>query len=145
MVEIVPFQPEHLAALRLQGVQASAQAMMTVEHGRQILSATGYAQTALHDSKPIACAGLIELWAGRAYAWAYLGEDWHRHARAVHRAVHAALRLGARRWRRIEMAVDSRHAAGKRWAWHLGFDHEGLARAYTPDGRDCEIWARVTR
>jgi hypothetical protein len=142
MVEIVPFRPEHLAAIRLQGVQASAQPMMTVEHGRQLIEQPGsLARTLLVDGVPMACAGLIELWRGRAYAWAYLSEGWERFARAVHRA--CLDNLQACRWRRVEMAVDVRYPQGKRWAWHLGFEFEGVARAFTPDGRDCEIWARV--
>jgi hypothetical protein len=141
MVEIVAFRPEHLAALRIQAVQASAQPMMTLEHGREIAASGGLARTALADGVPIACAGLIELWKGRAYAWAYLADGWERNLRAVHRAVLAALEVS--RWKRVEMAVDVRYPAGKRWAWHLGFEFEGVARAYTSDGRDCEIWARV--
>lgn len=142
MVEIVPFQAEHLAALRIQAVQASAQPLMTVEHGTRIAEQVGLAKTVLVDGKPIACAGVIEVWKGRAFAWSYLGEGWERQMRLVHRAALAGLR--ACRWRRVEMAVDPRHPEGKRWALHLGFEFEGLARKFTPDGRDAEIWARVT-
>jgi len=141
MVEIVAFAPEHLIALRLQGAQASLQPFLTLEHGQQIAACPGMAQTALLDGAPIACAGMIELWPNRACAWSYLSDTALKHIRAIHRAVIAALK--AARWRRIEMSVDVRHTAAKRWAWHLGFDVEGTARAYTPDGRDCEIWARV--
>ncbi len=142
MLHIVPFQPEHLAALKIQAVQASAQPSMTLEFGRQIQASVGMARTALLEGQPIACAGITELWKGRGFAWAYLGDGWERHAKAIHRAVLEVLK--ASRWRRVEMAVDSRYPAAKRWAWHLGFDFEGVARAYTPDGRDCEIWARVS-
>jgi hypothetical protein len=141
-VEIVPFKPEHLAAIRLQGVQASAQPQCTEEFGRQLASQTGLARTALLDGQPLAIAGLTELWPGRAFAWAYLAEGWERHAKTVHRAVLAALR--ASRWRRVEAAIDVRYSAARRWISALGFDFEGVARAFTPDGRDCEIWARVT-
>ncbi len=142
MIEIVAFKPEHLVALRLQATQASAQPLMTLEHGAQIGNVTGHAQTALLDGAPIACAGVIELWPGRAYAWAYLSEQAAKHFRTVHRAVHTA--LNASRWARVEMAVDVRDPAAKRWAWHLGFEFEGVARKWTTDGRDVEIWARVT-
>jgi hypothetical protein len=141
MLEIVPFKPEHLVALQLQAVQASAQPLMTLEYGQQIASTVHYARTGMVDGVVIGCAGLTELWNGRAYAWAYLSEGWERHARAVHRAVLDGLRVC--RWRRVEMAIDIRYPGAKRWAWHLGFTFEGVARAFTPDGRDCEIWARV--
>ena len=142
MVHIEPFRPEHLLAIRLQATQATAQAMMTLDHGRQIAACAGLAQSAMLGSQPIASAGVIELWPGRAYAWAYIGEQAARHWKTVHRAVNVA--LDASRWRRIEMAVDVRDPGAKRWAAHLGFNFEGVARKWTTDGRDVEIWARVT-
>ena len=141
MITIAAFQPEHLTALKLQATQATAQPLLTLEHGRQISAATGVAQTALLDGQPIACAGVMELWPGRAYAWAYLGEQAAGRFKAVHRAVVAV--LASNRWRRVEMAVDVRDPGAKRWAYHLGFDFEGVARKWTTDGRDVEIWARV--
>lgn len=142
MVRIEPFRPEHLLALRLQATQATAQALMTLDHGRQIAACTGLAQSAMLGDEPIASAGVIQLWPGRAYAWAYIGEQAARHWKTVHRAVSAA--LDGAKWRRIEMAVDVRDPGAKRWAAHLGFDFEGVARKWTTDGRDVEIWARVT-
>lgn len=141
MVEIVPFLPEHLAAMRLQAVQASAQAQCTLEFGRQMAAQTGLARTVLADGSPIVVAGLTELWPGRAFAWAYLAEGWERHAKTVHRTALETLRLC--RWRRVEAAIDLRYSAAKRWADRLGFEFEGVAKAYTPDGRHMEIWARV--
>lgn len=144
MVVIVPFQPEHLAALRLQGAQAANQAIMTAEHGHQIAGQTGLAYTAMIDGEPIACAGVIEIWQGRAYAWAYLSETALQHFRAVHRAVLSFLAGAAERWPRIEMAVHVNHLAAKRWAFHLGFELAHMARKWTPTGHDVELWERVT-
>lgn len=142
MIEIVAFRPEHLTRLRLQATQASAQSLLTIDHGEQIASCRGIARSAMLDGEPLACAGLIELWQGRAYAWAYIAEHAKNHFKAVHRAVNSA--LTASNWRRIEMAVDVRDPGAKRWASHLGFEFEGVARKWTTDGRDVEIWARVT-
>jgi hypothetical protein len=114
---------------------------MTEKHGREIAMCPGVAYTAMADGEPIACAGMIELWSGRAYAWAYIGEQASKHWKTVHRAVHRA--LSSAKWRRVEMAVDIRDPGAKNWASHLGFVFEGVARAWTTDGRDVEIWARV--
>lgn len=141
MVEIVAFTPAHLAALTLQAAQASAQSLMSIEHGQQIVSHKGFARTAVVEGQPIACAGVIELWRGRGYAWSYLGDGWEKHAKAVHRAVVENLRASS--LRRIEMAINPGHSAARRWAMHLGFDFEYVARKWTPDGRDMELWARV--
>lgn len=140
-MQLIAFLPEHLMALKLQAAQSSAQSLMTAEHGAEIVGAGGRAWTAVVDGKPIACAGMIEFWKGRAYAWAYLSEDFKAHAKSVHRAT-LELLSGAP-WRRVEMTVDVHHGAAKRWAAHLGFEREGVCRAWTPDGRDVELWARV--
>lgn len=140
-MQLLAFRPEHLLTLKLQAAQASAQPLMTAQHGSEIVSAAGQAWTAVVDGKPIACAGMIEFWKGRAYAWAYLSEDFKAHAKSVHRAT-IALLAGAQ-WRRVEMTVDVHHGAAKRWAAHLGFEREGVCRAWTADGRDVELWARV--
>jgi len=142
VIVVVPFKPEHLAALKLQGTQASAQPLMNLKHGQDLAESPGVAYTALEDGKPLVCAGMIELWPGRAYAWSYIAEGASRCWKSIHRAVLAALAVG--RWQRVEMAVDVRDPAAKRWAWHLGFEFEGVARKWTHDGRDVEIWARVT-
>ncbi len=141
MIEVVQFRPEHLTAIRLQGTQASAGPLMTVEHGLEVLSTPGISRTVLLDGEPLMCAGMIELWKGRAFAWSYLAEHAKRHFRAVHKV--ALENLAEARWRRVEMAVDVRDPAAKRWAAHLGFSYEGTHKAWTTDGRDVEMWARV--
>lgn len=143
MVETVPFKPEHLAAIRLQAVQASAQALMTVEHGRDLVAGVSVAYTVMRDGQPIACAGFIEIWKNRAYAWSYLSDDSIHGAKHIHRAAIDGLKSASARWKRIEMAVNVQHTAAKRWAAHLGFRFEGVNRCWTPDGRDVETWAKV--
>lgn len=141
MFAIVPFQPEHLAALRLQSVQSSAQRLMTAAHGREILAQRGLALTVLRDGAPISAGGIMEIWRGRAYAWSYLSDLALVHMKWVHRAAFQGLQQAS--WSRIEMAIDPAHHGAKLWAAHLGFDFECLARKWTMDGRDAELWARV--
>jgi hypothetical protein len=49
-------------------------------------------------------------------------------------------------FRRLEMAVDAEFTAGLRWARMLGFTCETPEpmKAYTPAGRACYQFARVT-
>lgn len=142
MISVVVFRPEHLAALKLQAAQSSAQPLMTAQHGGEIAAAPGRAWTALSDGQPLMCAGMIELWSGRAYAWAYISGAALGQFKVLHRTTLEL--LASAPWRRVEMAVDVSHTEAKRWAWHLGFEHEGTHRAWTNDGRDVEMWARVT-
>ena len=45
--------------------------------------------------------------------------------------------------RRVEATVDSGFMAAHRLMLMLGFKREGRMIAYLPDGRDCDLYARV--
>ena len=134
--EVVPLELWHLEAIIPQAMQAA-------EVDAQALAApVGNAWAALLDGKPIAAAGLIEVWAGRAYAWALFADGAARQ-RWVIRAIRSALDSAA--FRRIELAVDASFFAGCRFADALGFKvwGDGPQRQYLPNGRDAWVYVRV--
>lgn len=133
MIEVVDFQPHHARLIVPQAAQR-----VEFDAAPPI---SGEAVTLIRDGLPLACAGLVPLWAGRAYAWALLDQDAGPHLLAVTRAIRSRLDRSA--WRRIEMAVAVDFPAGERWARLLGFGLECRARAYFPDGGDALIFVRV--
>jgi len=140
MFEIIPFAPEHILQLDVQDAQR-----LTDEEQAQALAAPfGWAWTGLVNGVPVACAGLVEVWQGRAYAWALLARTAGPWMAAITRAVRRALR--ATPFDRIEMAVEAGFAAGQRWAVMLGFELETPQplRRYLPGGRDAYLYAMVT-
>lgn len=133
-VEVIPFERHHARLIVPQPAQEAEAAL-------QVEAPEGPAWTAVVDGLPVACAGFVPVWVGRAYAWALLGADVGPHLLAVTRAIRC--RLASSGFRRVEMAVDCEFANGRQWARMLGFECEGLARAYLPNGRDAWIYARV--
>lgn len=133
-VEVIPFERHHARLIVPQPAQEAEAAL-------QVEAPDGPAWTAVVDGLPVACAGFVPVWVGRAYAWALLGADVGPHLLAVTRAIRC--RLACSGFRRVEMAVDCEFANGRQWARMLGFECEGLARAYLPNGRDAWIYARV--
>ena len=133
---IVPFKADHLRALRLQPVQ-----VMASPSTPQDIEALGTAYTALSGGEPVACGGLHELWPGRALAWTYLGVDCGAEFLALHRQV--LLHVKQSPWRRVEAYVEDGHRNGHRWMKALGFELEGILRAFMADGRDMALYARV--
>ena len=108
----------------------------------QLLADASDAYTLLHDGRVIACAGVMELWQGRGMAWALLADNIGQAMIAVHRIVYRFL------WkectiRRVEAYVDQGFAAGHRWVHDLGFQREGMMRAFAQHGGDMVMWARV--
>lgn len=135
----MPFKPEHLRALRLQPAQAWCEPHLTDDLLAQTAELEAY--TAMVDGEPIACAGFMPFWEGRAMVWSYIGAQAGSHMFAITRAVQRALDLTP--YRRVEAYVDAGFEAGVRWVTLLEFEFEGTLRAFLPDGRDQLLFARV--
>lgn len=103
---------------------------------------SGTAYTSLDGDEVLACAGAIEITQGRAIAWAYLSQDIGSRMIAVTKACRRFISL--MNFRRIEMDVDCEFPQAHRWAKMLGFEMEcERRRSFTPDGRDCALYAMV--
>lgn len=133
-MNLVPFQPEHVGQMLIQAHQQEAYLDGWV-------APPGDAWTAMVDGRPIGCAGLTELWTGRAMAWSILAKDAGPHMLSIVRAIRR--KLASVPYRRIEMAVKVGFPPGCHFADLLGFEIEQKARAYLPDGSDAFLYARV--
>jgi hypothetical protein len=47
-------------------------------------------------------------------------------------------------YKRIETSVATDFEQGHRWAQMLGFKNEGTMRCFTPQGMDCDLYARIS-
>lgn len=130
---IVPFESDHVQMMDVQAAQRGEIDFSRLDRKE--------AWTAVVDGRPICCAGLQEMWPGRAYAWALLAHDAGRYMVRLTRAIRS--RLDCARFQRVEMAVAAHFAPGVRWARMLGFEMECKARKYMPDGGDAWIFVRV--
>lgn len=137
-MNIVPLERDHLKEISVQPAQAAEYA-----HADALASPLGMGWAALVDGEPVACAGLVEVWEGRAYAWAILSDNAGPYMLPLTREIRS--KLDAAPFRRIEMAVDADFDAGARWAEMLGFRCETPApmAAYLPNGRAAYLYARV--
>lgn len=140
-MKIVRLIPDHILAVQLQPAQSYAHALVGPDNARDLAAAKGVAWSALDGQEVIACAGILEMHPERGMAWALLSDQALRQFKTIHRIVSQV--IAASPWRRVEMTVDCRHSAAIAWAERLGFQREGQMRAYTPDGRDCFLYARV--
>ena len=139
-MKVVPFEASHLQRLALQDAQMYLSNWVTKEQGQALEAHPSY--TALVDGEPVASAGIIPQWQGRAIAWAFLAEMGPQHFVGVHRAVKSFLDVCYTQ--RIEMTVDCDFPEAHRWAKMLGFTLEAeRMEAYSPDGRACALYARV--
>lgn len=134
-------RPEHIVSVQLQPAQSRVAGVITLDYAEHLCTLRGVGWAVTDGNITMACGGIVEAWPNRAQSWALFSAEVLPRFRAVHRLVTNVLNDAP--WRRIEMDVDAEHAAGIAWATRLGFQNEGLRRAYTADGRDVFLFARV--
>lgn len=94
------------------------------------------------DGRVLLCGGVTEYWPGRGEAWAILNKDCKREFIALHNATKRLFDICP--VRRIELAADIGFEPAHRWARLLGFELEApLLKAYTIEGRDVSLYARI--
>lgn len=136
---LVDYEPEHLINLEWQPQQAGYGSSRV--HAEAV--AQGYsAYTVLQDGMPVICAGLMELWKGRAMAWAAFDYRADGHSLLIaHRRIQRELARAP--FRRLEMYVKPGFLEAWRWAEMLGFTLESTMRAGAPNGGDLFVFVRL--
>lgn len=142
-MNIVAFRADHLKQLQLQDAQQYFNAEFgNPDYGMQ-LQASRYAFTGMAGDQVIGCAGVHELWTGRAVAWALLSKDAGPHFAAIHKAASGFFKGCP--FRRVEAMVEDGFDAGHRWVRLLGFKNEtpdGMP-GYSPTGTKFYLYSRV--
>ena len=143
MTQIVAFKAGHLQALELQESQRYLSSSLASHGYARMIEQTGQSFTAVKDGRVLACAGVAEVWEGRAVAWALISKDAGRGMVSIHKA--AAGYLCASKYRRIEAWVDDGFIPGIRWLEMLGFTLETPMpmRGFRPDGGACFLFSKV--
>lgn len=138
-MHIEKFKPEHLAQMRIQAAQIGR---YSSQEYANTLAHSGTALTAF-EGEILMCAGCVDYGHKRGSLWAVVSPAASDHFLGLHRA--------ARRFveslcmERIEATVEAGFIPGCRWLELLGFVCETPKpmRAFTPDGRDHYLYARV--
>jgi hypothetical protein len=137
-MRIMAFEPWHIEAMNVQASQrAVLGAPMLYLHN---LAQSGPAYSAVAGSRLVVCGGCVLTGFGTGHLWAVLAEN--APLLAVHRAGLRLLDMLMADLRRIESSTEAGFAPGCRWLTMLGFQSEGLMRAYGPAGEDHMRFAR---
>lgn len=148
MIHIGRASPRALAYL-LEVEQGAAFVSTALDSPENVaaLAASDWTYMAVDGDQYLAAGGVMEWWPGRGYAWALVapGVAGNRRATiAVHRA--AVRLLDAVPFRRVEAAVAVGFTKARRWIEKLGFVLEAERMvAFTPNGSDAALYARVRR
>lgn len=127
----------------LQPAQWYLRAMVDAETDFSGMADQGLAWTAESDGRILGIAGMLPQWENRAIAWALLADNLDNQFLKIHTAVKRFIDVSG--FRRIEATVDMGFPQGIRWMKMLGFEQEGIMRAYRPDGADMILFARISK
>lgn len=136
-----PWEKGDTEKVNIQEAQSYMQGAPEMSADFSALSEIGLAWTFDNDGEILGIAVILPQWENRAVMVALMSENAGPHFHKIHKA---ALRfVKACGIRRLEAVVDVGFDAGERWVKMLGFRHEGLMKAYRPDGADMNLFARV--
>jgi RimJ/RimL family protein N-acetyltransferase len=138
---VVPFEAEHIFRMDLQEAQEWIKERLVLSQLRNLENE--WAITVMVDGEPIACAGPIVYWPGRALLWSFISRRVDQsNFLKIHRRAKAF--IAELPFRRLEANVDVNFEAGHRWVNALGFELEApRMKAFYIDGRDCSLYAKI--
>ena len=141
MIQIVPYKAEHWDNFKPQDAQNALYGLVDQPTREMMEQYEGY--TGIVDGEVIGFCGVIEMWPGRAIAWAWLANCLGRKMIFAHRAVEKFLEMY--KIGRLEAIVDTNHPAAIRWIEMLGFKRETPEPMQNclPGGNSAYLYARV--
>jgi len=101
--------------------------------------------TAIVDDKPIACGGIYPIWTGVGEAWFLGSYHLHDHSISIARLVRNNIEILMKRHNlhRAQATIHSNFNEAYRFATWLGFDSEGVMKAFSTDKQDYFRFAKV--
>lgn len=94
------------------------------------------------DGRVLAIGGITRMHEGVGEVWGLLAPAIHAHPIFLHKAGRRLVAAG-HTYRRLQATAAARDLRACRWLARLGFEREGLMRAFGPDGADHVRYARV--
>lgn len=139
MIEVATV--DHFARLELQPTQTEYKRIVADADYVRALVDAGCTAIIGNGGRVLGLGGLIDQGGGRAHAWCLLSNRIGVAFVTMHRA---ALRvIESSPYRRIEMVTLEGFCPAQRWAQQLGFEPEGLMRAWFPNGAAGMLWSKV--
>ena len=140
MIVRVP-RNDDLKKIDLQESQKYIEPFIDYDADLQAAGEANQAWTFEENNEILAIVGLEPQWEGRAVAWTFISQHAGKHFPMIHKVITAIMDNSG--FKRIETTVDVGFKQGHRWMKMMGFEVEGLMRAYRPDGGDMFLYARI--
>jgi hypothetical protein len=140
-LKIQTFQARHAVDLKLAKFQLATLGKLDESYGRMLEAHCRIAQSLVDNQRVLACWGLLPLWRGLSEAWLLVSDDIGKSSLILTRALNDVLDVATEN--RIQTSVLENFDKGHKFAQLLGFEPEGLMRAYDVLGRNHVRYARI--
>lgn len=99
----------------------------------------------MHNNEIVAIGGICEIWPGVGDSFSIMSESAMRYPKSLFAAFAANLKVGLKigGFRRVQASVLVGFDAGVRFIEKLGYEREGIMKAWGPDGSDYFLYART--
>lgn len=136
MITVIPFKPEHLEQIELKENFNQGECPKTI---------VNTAFSVMDGETVLAILGGFPFVPGVIHWWSFLSKHIDRYPIEFHKTILKVLAWYEKneKPRRMQFEVKADYVEGQRWAESLGFEREGLMRAWGPDGCDHYLYARI--
>lgn len=146
MTQVVRFEMKHLNEIELR--EHDKTTVANIPHFRkwcEIYEKNRGAYTLLSPDGIICIAGVAPVWPGVGAAWSVTSDLVNKYPKAYFKATKQVLDAISADWKlhRVQVSVNVENKKAVNWVQHLGFQFEGLMRAYGVDKQDHYLYARV--
>ena len=151
MIRLAPFEIEHFDWIlpRLRSIDAiSIQGLDLVEYRKTLegmMDSAPIGSFVTDDGQVAAICGALKKWDGVADFWMLTSNLVTKFPLSFHKSCIEGLDFLMSEFgiHRLQASIAERHVISQKWAHRLGFQPEGLMKAYGPDGANHYLYARV--
>jgi RimJ/RimL family protein N-acetyltransferase len=142
----IPFEPGH--AEELIGQADINQAEKKFLLGRHIHDlSSGYSISVIRNGHLLGSGGIFPIWDGLGEAWVIPSELVQKHKKMFVKLIreNMARMTDEFQFRRLQATARADAPKSRRFLEFLGFEREGLLKAYGPDGADHVLFAKIRK
>ncbi len=147
-IDVIPYEPAHAYAILDRNVREQDLWLSSYpdwEKWTKGWKDGGPAHTLIIEDEIVACGGVVLLEWKRGEAWTLLSSLFYKYPKTVFRLVRDNLNriIQEHDLRRVQALVKPDFITARNFMMHLGFQNEGLLKAFGPRGEDLLMFARI--
>lgn len=143
---MIDFKMEHITQMNMRDLD-KRMLEMAGNWEEKLLNtmALGRTMTGMKDDIILGCGGILPLWEGVAEGWLLTADEIEQYPLAFHKLVRQFISEAeeALNLHRIQIFVWSEFETSIEWVKRLGFESEGLMKAFSADRQDFYRMAKV--